>query len=665
MRILLLIALCIFYSNSAFASRFPPGSNVVDPRNYGAVPNDGLPDTAAFQAAERDSVLYGHIYEITGNPGDVYTIDAPIKSQILHGSPPTLKWVNNWIVLCDPGVIIQVPDNTPAFNNAASPQAVFEYGSTTLASPTAPPASGGGNEGYRNTFDGSCIIDTGHNNPGARAISWVVNNRGVIRDITIRSGDGLGNTGIWMGRPWPGPGLIENVTIQGFDRAVWDGYVQYGIVYKNMHISGQRIFGLDITADASTVEGLHSCNTVPAIRTESSAGQVVVIDSKFDCGLSNKSAISLSATSKAYIRDSSASGYQSLVKQGTNIHTDLGLQVTEWTSHPEITRPGTAGGSLRLPALEAPKSFTSNNPNDWADPRSYGANPNDKLDDRANILAAIATGKPILQLVQGHAGGSTAAFQSTYYVSDTIDIPCSVRRIEGMESKLVTTTSFPVGHPLIRFADNCDWSDTTVVERLWPGGKGGPMYEHSDARTLYLKDVYAAAGSTGISNLLGAGFLFLKNVVASGLILEGGQAWAWQFNPENFNETVGVINNGAIFRVVGMKTEGLGRGGKPTLTTKNNGATEIIGGLMMPCVGMGTLDVELGFVVEDSDFSAVYTNWCGKDFDRATWDVQIRDTQNGDIYEVYPEQLPTYTVEGGNKVFMSLYSSRKAPICEQ
>lgn len=669
MKVLLLITLCIFYSNLAFASRFPPGSNVVDPRDYGAVPNDGLPDTEAFQTAARAAVLYGHIYEITGNPGDEYIIDAPIKSQIYHGSPPTLKWVNNWIILCDPGVIIRIPPGTPAYANAAAPQPVFAYGSTTLSKPTAPPASGGGNEGYRNSFDGSCEIRTS-GNPGLRGIDWVVNNRGVIRGLKIISEDGLGDTGIWMGRPWPGPALVEDVEIQGFKNAVWDGYVQYGITFKNLFCHGQTSYCLNVAADETVVEGLHSINTVPVARVSSAAGHLVMIDSKIEGGASNKPALEFGAASKAYLRDVSAVGsaYQSLIKQGSVFRTDLGLSVDEWISHPGFSPNGGEVSSLRLYAQEAPKPFTSTNPNDWADPRNFGANPNDKLDDRAAILAAIATGKPILQLVQGHAGNSTPLFQSTYYVSNTIDLPCHIRHIEGMESRLVTTSSFPVGNPLFRLADNCDWSDVTTIERVWLGGKGGPMLEHNDARSLYLKDAYFASQSTGIHLKSKSGWLFLKNIVTNNLQIEGPHnVWAWQFNPESIQvEMPGIINNGGTLRVVGMKTEGLAVNGKPTLTTKGFGATEIIGGMMMPCVGQGLLDVELGFIVEEgSEFSATYTNWCGKDFDRSTWDVQIRETINGQVYEVYPEQLPQYTVEAGYRVVMPLYRSYISNMCEQ
>ncbi len=644
------------------ASRFPPGSNVVDPLNYGAVPNDGISDVVSFQNAVYDAASVGHIYEITGNPGDVYDIDIPIKSQILHGNPPTLKWVNNWIVMCDPGVIIQIPDNSPAFANPAAPQALFQYGSTTLSSPTAPPASGGGNEGYRNTFDGHCIIDLGRGNPGARGLDLVVNNRGVIRDVTIRSGDGICDAGIWAGRPWPGPALIEGVEIDGCKNGIWDGFTQYGLVIRNSFFHNQTLYAINTTADATTIENVHSVNSVPALRVESPAGFATVINSKFEGGVSTKGAIQLGTQSKLYLRDTAATGYGALIRHGTVLRGDVGMSVSEWTSHPGFTPDGSTPKSLRLPPHEPPHPYDSRNWDDWANVKAYGGNPRDALDDRADIMETIASGKPILQLDQDLSG------LSTYYVSDTIDIPCSVRRIEGMESRLITTASFPNGHDLFRFASDCDWSDVTTIEHVWLGGRFGPMINHSDARTLYLKDGYFAASSTGIWANAGSGWLFLTNVVTKHLQIEGPHSvWAWQLNPEGFAGTGvpvipnhGIVNNGGDVRLVGVKTEG-----KPSFTL-NSGRTELLGSMLMPCVGEGSNDVVgPGFkVVPGAQFSGNWINWCGKSFDLATWDIQVQEMLNNITYEVWADQLPSYTVEGGWRVFMPLYRSAQSNTCE-
>lgn len=660
----LLFALLALIPLSAGASRFPANSNTVDPLNYGAVKNDGLPDTVAIQDAARASILYGHVNELTGNPGDRYVIDAPIKSMILHGLPgqQTYKWVNNWIFLCDPGVEIYIPPNTPAFSNAAAPQGIFQYGSTTLSSPTAPPASGGGNEGYRNTFDGNCTIRVGAGNPGACGIDWVVNNRGALRGVTIIFEDGQGDAGVCMGRPWPGPAIIENVTVLGAKRCIRDGYTQYGIVYKDVTCAFQTVYGVEANGDESTFQNFHSENTVPGIRVASNPGHLVCFECVFSGGLVGKAAIELGTGSQASIFDSTAAGsaYSALIKVGTALRTDLGLSQTQWLTHPGFSLFDATVAPLNLPSEEPPIAFDSTNPADWADPRSYGSNPNDRLDDRAGIVAAIATGKPILQLVQGHAGGSVPGGQSTYYSSNTLDIPCSVKVLEGMESKLVATTAFPLNQPALRLADpTCTAADVTVIRRLWPGGNGGPMIELNDKRTVYIEDAYMAAKSTGIHAMPGSGKLFLKNVVTSGLFIRGPhQVIAWQFNPENFLETEGILNDGGSLLIYGMKTEGLGKGNKATLTTLNNGQTEIRGGMMMPCVGMGSADVTLGFVVIDSDFSATYMNHCGKTFDLTTWDEQVRETRAGVTRSVLAEQLPTYAVEGGNRVFMTLFSAR-------
>lgn len=639
------------------ASRFPPGSNTVDPLNYGAVPNDGLPDTAAIQAAARAAIWYGHIMEFTGPPGTEYLIDAPIVSQILHSG--VYKWVNNWIIQCDPGVVIRLANNSPAFQTPSAPHAMFEYASTTNNAPTPTTASGGGNEGYRNTFDGACELNTGSGNPGAAGIRWVVSNRGALRDVTIKSGDGFGVAGVLMGT-WPGPGLIEGVTIDGFDYGTLDTWGQYGITYRDVTLLNQRVAGIKADNSMTSIEGLHSCNTVPAVRVNGNAGQLLLIDSQLDCGTSAQGAIQIGTGTYVTLRDVTSSGYGALVRKGTVFLTALGSSVTEWLAHSGFSLFDTEIASLRLPVELPPAEFTSSNAADWADPRSYGANPNTTADTRPGILAAIATGKPILQLVQGHAGGSSSSLLSRYFISDTIDIPCSVKRIEGMESKLQVSSAFPLGHPTLRMADpTCTASDVTVVERIWGSGKSAPFLEVSDARTVYVRDVQATSGSTGIAMLAGSGKLFLRDISALGMrIARGSSVWAWQLNPESFVATPeGMVNEGTL-RVLAMKTEGLSTGGYPTLTARAGSRTEILGGMIMPCVGAP--DPIIGFVLEDADFSASYMNWGSKSLDDATWDVQVRETRVGETRKLLVGDVPTAVYETGNRAIVELYSAHGA-----
>jgi hypothetical protein len=659
------VVVVVVWAGGAEASRFPPGSNVVDPRNYGAVPNDGLPDTEAFQAAVRDAAHTGHLYEITGdgNPATVetYTIDGPIKSQILRQG--VFKWAANWTVLCDDDVVIEVPTNTPAFANPAAPADVFMFASTTNNAPTPASGPGSGNEGYRNTFDGGCTIRIGAGNPGARsAINYTGHNNAAVRGVTLEAPPGQGHAGLWAGRPLNGPALVEGVTIRGFQRCVYDGGVQYEMVYKNLTCEGQTVYGLDVNADVTVIEGLRSVNTVPAVRATSGAAHLVVLGSDFGGGLVTKPALELGATTKVFLRDVSAAGYRSLVKQGATWRDDLGLSQTEWASHPGHNPFEGPVASLRLPEAQSPRPYTSPRPQDWARPTDHGANTLDVLDDSDAIDAAIATGAPILQLVRSNAGGAEGA----YRVSRPIQVPCHIRRVELMGSKIATMAAFPQGADVFVLDDNCDWSDVTTIERGWPCGKGGRMIAHRDARTLYIRDMYAACGTTGIEVVKGD--LFADNVVPSGLLVgPDARMWATQLNPENLAEVPGGMHVYGTLRALGMKTEGLGDNGQPTITAHAGAQVELLGGNMMPCIGMAAEDVTgPGFVVEDgAEVSLVYKNWCGKTFDLSTWDVQISETRDGETYEVRAEDLPSYNVEGGWGVFMPLYSNQPpAPSCQ-
>ncbi len=60
-------------------------------------------------------------------------------------------------------------------------------------------------------------IDTGRNNPGAKALEYHANNLGRLENVVLRSGDGAGVLGLDLTHHDVGPSLVKHVTIEGFD----------------------------------------------------------------------------------------------------------------------------------------------------------------------------------------------------------------------------------------------------------------------------------------------------------------------------------------------------------------------------------------------------------------------------------------------------------------
>jgi hypothetical protein len=115
---------------------------------------------------------------------------------------------------------IKLKDKAPGYNDPSAPKAVLFTAS--FLKPGQDPSGGGknwtergeGNEAFQNNiFD--LTVDTGSNNPGAIGIDYLANNQGILKNVTIRSADGKGIAGLSLMRKWPGPLLLQNVTVRG------------------------------------------------------------------------------------------------------------------------------------------------------------------------------------------------------------------------------------------------------------------------------------------------------------------------------------------------------------------------------------------------------------------------------------------------------------------
>ncbi|MFP3345201.1 hypothetical protein R0J87_22235, partial [Halomonas sp. SIMBA_159] len=84
--------------------------------------------------------------------------------------------------------------------------------------------------------------------------------------------------GLGLTIPWPGPGLLDDLVIEGFEYGIYSTVNQYSLTFKNLTLRNQRKAGVFNREQTLLFDGLTSEQGpgIPVIDTELS--QVVVLD---------------------------------------------------------------------------------------------------------------------------------------------------------------------------------------------------------------------------------------------------------------------------------------------------------------------------------------------------------------------------------------------------
>ena len=541
---------------------FPPGSGIVNVLDYGATADGVTDDTQAIRVAMLSRKRDYNKPLIVYFPAGVYLVS------------DTLEWRNQdqtffpYITFQGQNsatTMIKLRDRAPGFDNVQAPKALI----STDSSAVSPSPIGEGNEAYRNNLYDLTIL-TGSGNPGAIGIDYLANNRGSIMGVVIRSGDGAGHAGISMTRHWPGPCLIKNVQIAGFDFGIDVNRYEYGITLEHVAVNNQQVAGVRLNNNTIFARDLSSTNDVVAVRITSPSSLMILLDSHFT-GLADGSS-SLPAIDNAgvlFARNLTVSGYQAAINDhGTLFRGDT---IGEYASIPVLRPFALSDASLGLPIAETPETFYDD-PADWASVTAYGASPdNDTFDSGPAIQAAIDSGKGTIYFPEG-----------AYYVRDTIRIRGSVHTIVGMESYLWTGKGFKGdGRPVVRFEGGS--ADEVTIENLAIRSDANvAALEHAGAHTLVLKHVLLAGLVADYRNTAdGTGPLFIEDAQIGKMRIASPQSvWARQLNAESsaaFSEPK-IINDGGTLWIGGIKTEQ----GNTVIETRNGGQTELLGGLFYP-----------------------------------------------------------------------------------
>ncbi|KAB8334471.1 DUF4347 domain-containing protein [Scytonema tolypothrichoides VB-61278] len=557
--------------------------------DYGAKPDDGIDDTAAIQKAlddgRRDANGNSIYDDYFGRPKALY-----FKAGTYDVSN-TLNWIGSAVTLQGQGsgnTVIKLKDNASGFDNSAAPKAVIQT-----------PA---GNTSFRQNI-WNLSVNTGKGNVGAIGIDYIANNVGSMRDVTIKSEDGEGFAGLAMDRFAPGPCLIKNVQIEGFDYGIRVSPAEYGPTFENITLKNQKVAGINNIEGTLTIRGLKSTNSVPVIKGTNWDNMVTLLDANLQGGASNLSAIETEG--ELYVRNITTSGYQSAIKYKDTVVP--GTTLTEYASNTSQLFEDSKQQSLNLPIKETPE-YHDNNIANWGrfEPRWYG--------DTEGLQPLLNSGKSTIYFPFNYRVNNEDKNGAYFSYNETVvTVPASVKRIVGFSSVVNGHGNGENGGG-IKFVVEGNSSDPLIIEGFGYGVK----VEQKSSRPVALKD-----GLYQYTSDPGAGDLFLEDVGVGPLQVQPKQnVWARQLNNEY--DGTKIVNNGGNLWILGLKTERKGT----VIESKNGANTELLGGFILPVAEFsGEAKSQAAFTSDNSNTSLVYRMRAySPDYG---YNIQVKETRDG------------------------------------
>ena len=522
---------------------FPADAGVINVKTQFGAKGDGVTDdTAAIQAALNAYPNGGRIIYL---PNGVYLVSDRLSWAA--GTPGTGNDYKHIILQgqSEQGTIVKLKNKAAGFTRSNSPKAVIFTGPS--------PA-----QRFRNSIR-NLTLDTGTGNAGAIGMQFNASNQGTVRDVTIRSGDGLGINGLDMSfTDEIGPLLIKDVTIQGFQYGIRTGYTVNSQTFENITLQNQSVYGFYNGGQVVNIRGLNSTNAVTAVYN--AGGRMTLIDSSLTGtgGANSQPAIQSNFPLDLLARNITTSGYQAAIRNDTN--TLAGPTIAEFVSGGVTSQFSSPMKTLNLPIRETPDvPWDDPTTTPWANVVAYGAIPNDGKDDTAAIQAAIDSGRTTVYFPAG-----------VFDLQGTVLVRNNVYRVIGTESNVIVGSQANPTNPGFKLVDGS--SSVVVFERLQSGYYANPTFENASTRTIVIRHSLNVSG-----NMTGTGDVFLEDVSsnpASNWTFNKQNVWARQFNVEN--QGTHITNNGGNLWILGLKTE---RGGT-LIDTKAGGNTEVLGGFV-------------------------------------------------------------------------------------
>lgn len=452
----ILLAAPFLLATSAHAQSitFPASSGVLNVRDakYGARGDGKTDDTAAIQKALTEALSTHRVIYL---PDGTYLVSDTLKWQNAADAGNKVQGWGPFLQLQGQSrarTIIRLRDSAAGFGDEDAPKAVIQTGSSG-AHGGKTYRNGEGNEAFENHLR-DFSVQTGSGNAGAIGIDFQASNCGAMRHVSI---SGAGYAGISLARRDNGPALLKDISVQGFRFGIRTSQEIAHFTLEDIQLRNQTEAGIWMRDSVVAARHISSQSAAPAIQM---AGTSLL--ALFDSNLKGEGAAAIACQGsepRLFVRNLATSGYAASVRARGESQKPI---LSEWSSDAPVGA-GVAGGklSLGLAIRDTPEWYEAD-PSRWADAGAPSGG-----DDTAQVQAAFDSGKAFVMFRAGR-----------YRVSQTLVVPPTVRRLQGVGSILQTTKKLDDGQPLLRLAGGAA-ANLTIVDRFELGSSDGLLFEHA------------------------------------------------------------------------------------------------------------------------------------------------------------------------------------------
>jgi hypothetical protein len=363
--------------------------------------------------------------------------------------------------------IIRLKDNAPGFGVGAD-KAVLTFYLLQV----------GSNVNLGN-FCENLTIDTGRGNPGAVGVKWNSSNWGGVRNLSIRSGDGAGRTGL-LSDANNATGYLRDLCITGFDTGI---EIAAGretmVVLEYATLSRQRETAIRI-GDARSGPGGDPLSArkllvenAPVVLRVGRAGQAIVLESEFRAASEQAVAMDVEPDGFLLARDLRIQGYCAAVRHRGEITAGAG-NIAEYGTAAVVALDDEP--PLSLPVKDSPLLLPETDITQWANVDDYGAMGDGIADDTSAIQRAVDSGKPVIWFPRAN-----------YVIKGTVNIPASVREITVLFGVIVRSKASEFDGPaMFRVAEPS--TEPLLIHQSMSAG--GVLLDHASDRPLVIEDMF-------------------------------------------------------------------------------------------------------------------------------------------------------------------------------